>query len=951
MLDITQLDSATATTEYHFSSARVDYYAGAGEKPGMWGGEVASMLGLNGVVQKEDFAALCGKVNPVTGESLCSRKNEVSKAGYDVCYGPPKSVSVLHALTGDKNIQLALEGAFADTMRQIEQDALTRVRVGGEQSNRHTGKIAWAQFTHKYTRPTERDGRVLPDPHLHTHSVIMNVTYDPVEKKWKALQLGDIKRDASYFEACMHSRLIRRLKQLGYRIRTTPKGWEIAGISDEVIEKFSQRSKDVDEARLEEENLLGKELTAKQKAQLGRRTRKLKMEAEQLSELELKQAWRSRLNDKELESIHTCYQEAQLKKRTTPISGDPELERQFAQAAVDFSVLHHFSTNSVMDRRRLLVEAIKESYGNTDLETVEQVFDASGILTYEENNRTWCTTQQVRDEERDYIRFARESRFQHEPFNENPDLSQAEGLSDQQTLAYLHVLTSRDGVVGVRGKAGTGKTTMMRKIVKGVEQSGVQLYAFAPTSAAVDVMKEEGFNNTQTIQHFLLNEKLQQEVSGGVLWVDEAGLISSRQMAQLTRIAESQNCRIILSGDTGQHSGVERGDAMRVLETHGGLKPVQLDRIFRQKDPIYNDAVKHLADGEIDKAFKKMDQLGSIQVVRDIDRPQRLASEYLKSLQAGRSALVVSPTHREGLLVTTHIRTALYKQGKITGASRKFTRLQDLKLSPAQRGKACNYQPGQIIEPHANMENRRLPIGKCAQVVEIAGQDVWVRNHRGQRVLLDRSKAEHFNVFAEKRFKLYAGDKIRVSRIGRSTSGKKMVTGHIDEVDGFGPDGEVILKGGETLAADFGHFNFGYSVTSHSSQGRTVDDVYIAESAMSFPAATLEQFYVSCSRGRERLRIFTDDKDELKRAISRSCARKSAHDYDWDAQAKLRNLHPDNLQKVAQQAHGWLEHFAEPIAPQTTEPSRPSPKPEIKKDIGSTLSPQINQQPSIDIDL
>lgn len=963
MLDITPIKSADAAKEYYFAGNRADYYSGVKDKPGLWLGKVAKMMGLKGVVRREDFAALCDHINPATGEPLTLRKNDNRRIGYDLCYGPPKSVSAVHALTGDHRIQLALEGAFADTIEQIEKDALTRVRIDGQDIDRPTGNLLCAQFTHKHSRPTERDGRVLPDPHLHCHGVVFNTTFDPVEGRWKAAQLGDIKRDANYFQACLNNRLIRRLQKLGYQILQTKDGWEIAGIPREVIDKFSQRSMDVKQAREGEEDQLGKKLSAKQAAQLGKRTRKLKQDAEQLSELELKEVWRKRLTPDEFEIVQKCFHQARIQEQWIRQHDLVSDARSFASEGFEYAKKRHFETKSVMDKRQLIAEAIKASYGDAHFETIEQVAENSDLLTYNEGGRIWCTTQQVREEERAYIKFARDGRFQCDPFIDEPDLALTNGLSDQQKLAYMQTLTSRHRVIGIRGKAGTGKTTMMQRIVKAIERSGTALKPFAPSHGAVEVLRSEGFKGAETIQQFLINESLQQEALNSVLWVDEAGLLSSRQMAKLIRIAEEQNCRLILTGDTGQHSGVERGDALRVLETHGGLKPAQLDQIFRQKDPIYNDAVKHLADGEINKAFEKLDVLESIKEISDEDRPRELAAQYVHSQLQGRSGLVVSPTNQEAEDVTHYIRKALVKMHKLIGMPTDCQRLKRLKLNEAERGRALNYQPGQIVEPHAAMGSRKLPIGKRAQVIEVQEKTVWVENHNGERIPLDLGKADKFNVYEQKGLYLMQGERIRITKAGKTRNGSRISNGSIEEVKSVEANGDIILKGGKMLPADFMHFDHGYCVTSHSSQGRTVDDVFIAESAMSFPAASLEQFYVSCSRGRERLRIYTDDKEELKRAISRTCARKSAHDYDWDTKTKLRSRSPRKLQQVARDSQLWAENFQAPMnSPLPAQATRPaldpgpssqahSKHPEPDHNVQPTLSPKNNNQPSIDIDL
>jgi ATP-dependent exoDNAse (exonuclease V) alpha subunit len=77
-------------------------------------------------------------------------------------------------------------------------------------------------------------------------------------------------------------------------------------------------------------------------------------------------------------------------------------------------------------------------------------------------------------------------------------------------------------------------------------------------------------------------------------------------------------------------------------------------------------------------------------------------------------------------------------------------------------------------------------------------------------------------------------------------------------------------------------------VTSHASQGKTVDRVIIGQSADSMRAASHEQFYVSVSRGRERATIYTDDKKALLEAVSRSDDRVAATELARSRKAKQR---------------------------------------------------------------
>jgi len=93
---------------------------------------------------------------------------------------------------------------------------------------------------------------------------------------------------------------------------------------------------------------------------------------------------------------------------------------------------------------------------------------------------------------------------------------------------------------------------------------------------------------------------------------------------------------------------------------------------------------------------------------------------------------------------------------------------------------------------------------------------------------------------------------------------------------GFTDKGDLRLSNGFVVPKDYGHLAYGYTSTSHASQGKTVDNVFISMSQDSLSAANREQFYVSVSRGREAVKLYTDDKQALFDAVQKSGARMSA---------------------------------------------------------------------------
>src|SRR5271155_4569410 len=256
MLRIICSEDAAHAKNYYTSNLKYEadpnklgkYYGQEQEVIGEWQGKAAGHLGLNGKVDQKSFEALCDNRRPNGKGRLTARTSDHRRVGYDFNFNCPKSVSVVHALTGDERILGAFRESVAETMRQIESEMNTRVRIAKAHEDRRTGNMVWGEFVHFTARPVE--GR--PDPHLHAHCFAFNATYDPVEKRWKAGEFSAIKRSGEYYEAAFHARLAQKVAGLGYAVGRSGDWWEIQGVSRDVLEKFSQRTEKIEETAREQ---------------------------------------------------------------------------------------------------------------------------------------------------------------------------------------------------------------------------------------------------------------------------------------------------------------------------------------------------------------------------------------------------------------------------------------------------------------------------------------------------------------------------------------------------------------------------------------------------------------------------------------------------------------------------------------------------------------------------
>jgi conjugative relaxase-like TrwC/TraI family protein len=261
MLRIIQ-NSTPAGAKSYYSTA--DYYTEGHELVGSWRGKGAARLGLHGEIKKPDWDALCDNTHPITGCSLTARQREGRRVGFDFNFHVPKSVSLLYGLTEDPRLLEAFKDAVGSTMEGMESEMQTRIRSDGRNEDRTTGNMVWGEFVHTTARPVGG----IPDPHLHSHCFVFNATWDHDETRWKAGQFASLKRDAPYFEAVFHARLARNLAELGLETRRTRQSWEVAGLDEATLSKFSRRTAQI-EAKAKENGVHDPD----EKGELGAKTR------------------------------------------------------------------------------------------------------------------------------------------------------------------------------------------------------------------------------------------------------------------------------------------------------------------------------------------------------------------------------------------------------------------------------------------------------------------------------------------------------------------------------------------------------------------------------------------------------------------------------------------------------------------------------------------------------
>lgn len=872
MFRMVPISDAGKAAEY-FGQADGGYHLDGTELRREWGGKDAARLGLTGAPTFEQFTRLLHGLDPHTGKQLTALLVEDRVPGWEFLACVPKGVTT--ALErGDTRIRDALWEAGNEAMADVQQYATTRVRKGGRDEDRVTGSFVYLGVEHPDTRPTKEDG--MPDWDRHLHFIVANATWDAVEQEWKALKVRQIFDMKKWFDRRFDLRMAAKLVDLGYEIETKQKAderggrryysWDIKGIPDSVIDKFSRRTREVEDAEKQavaaikekekakgnaDWNKLPDRLSTVARDKLGGSSRQAKRK--DLTLADYRDYWHGRITPEEGGQIGETIKRALLGK-------NPKPERQ-AEAAMAWAVAHHFQRASVVDYRDLAITAMERGMGTARPEDFEpQAWRRHGVLFQGDD----CSTRDVLAQEQRIIGFARAGRGVFAPLAAGKE-DGLSGLSAEQQAAVRHVWDSTDQVMLIRGGAGTGKTTMM---TPALSHLGAPVVLLAPSSdASRGQLRKEGFSDANTVAAFLDRKEMQEKVKdGGIIWVDEAGLLAINDLERLCDVAASLDARLVLQGDPRQHKAVDRhGNMLSVLEEFAGLPVARLTTIQRQKGD-YAQAVAAIRDGKLEEADTILRGLGWVVEGNGHDQ---LVAEYARAIEekkldgTAKSVLVIDPTHKDGDALTERLREVRKEKGLIVGAEKTFRRLVPLGWTDAQKADASQYAGNETVQFFRN--SGRFKAGARVAVSELLPH-------------LAKLKPEHFAVYREDQVSLAVGDTVRITANGRDVTGKHRVdNGRIDTIKAFTPGGDLVLSNGWVIGQDFGHLKHGLVQTSPATQSKTEDIVLAAMNRASLGAMSAEQGYVTLSRGRERGMVFTDlPREEWLKALRRADSRRSA---------------------------------------------------------------------------
>jgi conjugative relaxase-like TrwC/TraI family protein len=887
MLTLSKPISAGQAQAYHrseFANAKENYYTEGERVRGVWQGQLAERWGLKGEVNEEQFARLSEGQHPMTGEALLRRQqarefvNERGetartmehRAGWDATFSAPKSVSVTALVGGDDRVREAHRESVRVALDEMEKYA--QARIGGNAPAQTTGAWAVAKFEHDSSRPV--DGYAAPQ--LHTHAVIFNVT-ETAEGKTRSLQAQELYKTQQFATAAYRSELAARLQSLGYEIERGAHGQpEIKGYSREYMEASSPRRQQIVE-RLEEQGRRG--AGAAQIA--AHRTR----DAKQALSVEEVRAQHQRLSAEHGNQPQRVMAEA---SRRWGVELEPERSRRVADNAVSYARERGMERAAVVDERVLLRDALKHTMGEARLPEIKAELEkriARGELIEVprregEAGRAF-TTGEMQGYERDIVRrmqAARDKNVIVDGYTREWTFQQHPHLSLNQKRAVEDVLESLDKITALEGVAGAGKTTSLTAIRDAVKHHGYEVKGLAPTSRAAQKLAETGME-TETLQRYLARGQQPDDGRVRVYVVDEASMVSTRQMhGFLERL--NRHDRVLFVGDVRQHEAVEAGRPYAQMQ-EAGMRTARLDEILRQKDPELKQTVEQLARGEVKQAIQSLDYQGRVHEFKNrAERIGEIAREYARS---PKSTLVISPDNESRREINSHIHRAMRQAGQVTGTEYRVPVLHARQeLTGADRQHAQNYTEGDVIRFSKGSKPLGIEPGEYARVARVDEESnkVTITRKSGEELSYDPRRLQGVTVYRDGERVFAQGDRVQMTAPYQEQRLANRELGTLEKIDVTG-NLKVKMDSGREVefnVREMPHLDYGYAVTSHSSQGQTADRVLVHVDSEQTHGELLNSrmAYVSVSRAQFDVQMYTNDAKSLGQVLSRDVSHLSA---------------------------------------------------------------------------
>lgn len=816
MLSLSNVSAKMAGNYY----GKDDYYIRDKNKFDRWQGKLCKDLSLE-------------EGQPINAEQFTNLLSQNPKrAGYDLTFSAPKSVSVAAAISDEirQDMVDCHNAAVSDILQQIEQNEIAaRVTKDGVTEMIKTGNMACARFQHYVSRNH--------DPQLHDHCVILNKT--KYNDRIYAVSNENLYINKILYGQLYRNQLARNLQAKGYAVDMTDpeKGFfELAGVDKETLETFSTRRQEI-LAKLKEWQASDTETVSK--ACIA--TRKAK-ENKDLGELQA--SWRETIQ--EMGGVD-------ITKVAKPIQHNQAEQAEAFGRAVERLAEKQFAFSERELERAVLAEGVATGINREEFKaillksripTLGETVHKNAIVSLgtpkDGQDMVYYTTKRNQAVESQIEQLTTKSKSLISPiFAAKTKKALKElnmSLSAEQTQAVIHITSNKHHFCAVQGLAGTGKTYMLAAARQVWEKNGFNVIGASFTGNAAEGLQTDAQIQSSTI-HSLLNrlekeagnanpdedmaakkewnfEGLEPGETRDVWVIDEAGMISNDLLLPLLQAAIAKKAQVVFVGDYQQLAPVGAGNAYSNMVQTGKMSTCYLTDIQRQKESEQLlQAVKEAVTGDINKSLELVAD-STQEISSAAKRFKAIAAEYT-GLPAAEQAktIVLTAGNKDRTALNETIRKELVKSGQL------------------EQGTELQIQGVKDIDT----VSRHFATGDKIIFLKNNYRKLNVRNGQTARI------------------KSIDGTHITVETAGRELTFDSM---------------------------QYKYFDHGYAVTVHKAQGVTEDRAIINIDSTQRALNNRNSYYVDISRARHKVSIYTDSKAKMTEQVTEFAKKVSSADFD-----------------------------------------------------------------------
>lgn len=496
-----------------------------------------------------------------------------------------------------------------------------------------------------------------------------------------------------------------------------------------------------------------------------------------------------------------------------------------------------------------------------------------------------------------------EGKNTQEPLMDRVNPAQLSGLTSGQKESALLVLGSRDQFTGIQGYAGVGKTTQVSAVKAAIDTLPVSdrpvLYGLAPTHQAVKELRDVGLE-AQTLKSWLVEHE--QLVAAGekpdyrnrVFLIDESSMLGNQDTAAAYLAIQAGGGRGVSMGDTDQFEAIESGAPFRLAQERSPMDVAIMKQIVRQKEVNLRDAVHDIIDNRIDAALQRLEKQPVDKVerqdpswkvppsglVESADPVAAIVDDWISRTPEARArTLVIAQLNKDRETINNGIYAALDARGELGQEKIVVPVLEKIQHTRHEFNKLKAWQPGMVV--------KRGDVYQDVVAVDRNGSLISVKNENGRLAWYSPREllTGDVELFERSEREISAGTVMRFTATDRNRGQNANQKFTVEQVR---PDGEVVLKGKEgqkiikpsDVRAEQ-HIDYAWAITGYGSQGAGEESVISLEGTQGGRAymATRRAFYISVSRAKQHVQVYTDGLAKWVDAIKRPETEfKTAHD-------------------------------------------------------------------------